>query len=191
MKIFIAMLVVISGLFIFFLKSFSGLWFSAFSGLVSSLVVLGIIIFWEDEDLRVVIVTVLGGISMMLGVLSVFEDNEAFDPQLNKAHNDALRHLVEAQYECVNEIDEIRISEIIKYATLACALQNNKNMQGAISNLKKQLHLTPEIGLIDSIVSTAKENEVSECKSSFREVYKYCEESFIFMDEKSKNRLLN
>ena len=173
---------------IFGFKAWNGFWFSAFSGLIAGFVVSGIILFWDDNDTSKFIVQVFGGLSLVLGLMGIFAENEAFNIQLNNAHQEAVTQLVKANESCQNK--DNKVQKIINYAILACGLQNNRNMQSAIVDIEKQLKLTPELGLVDSAISLAKKENISKCKSSFRTAYKYCESSFITMSDESKKLLL-
>lgn len=176
------------GFLIFGFKAWDGFWFSAFSGLIAGFVVSGIILFWDDDDTSKFIVKVFGGFSLLLGLMGIFAENEAFNIQLNNAHQEAVAQLIKANKSCENKAHKVQ--KIISYATLACGVQNNRNMQSAILEIEKQLKLTPELSLVDSAISLAKKENISKCKSSFRTAYKYCESSFITMSKESKELLL-
>ncbi|WP_372743159.1 hypothetical protein [Neptunomonas sp.] len=187
-RIFFIAICIILGISIFILKALSGFWLSAFSGLIAGFVVSGIIVFWEDGDSKTFIVKVFGGVSLILGVMGVFAESDAFNTSLTKAHVDAVSQLAKANNSCESKTNEVQ--NIINYAILVCALQSNRNLQSAIIDIEKQLKLSPELGLIDSALSLTKKENISKCASAFRTSYKYCKSSFGSMNKESKELLL-
>ncbi|WP_323773649.1 hypothetical protein [Alcanivorax sp.] len=188
MRIFFIVICLFMGFLVFGFKAWNDFWFSAFSGLIAGFVVSGMIVFWDDNDISKLIVQVFGSLSLALGIMGVFAENEAFDIKLNKAHQEAVTQLVKADESC--EKKDNKVQKIINYAILACGLQNNRNMQSAIVDIEKQLKISPELGLVDSAISLAEKESISKCKSSFITAYKHCESSFITMSEESKKLLL-
>ena len=174
-------LAILSGIVILIVKAINGFWASGLAGLFAGFTVAFIVL--EFEKYWPIL---LGNFALLLGVIGVFSEHDAFKLDLNKAYFDVVSHLVSASEHCHSIAPKEQ-----DYAVLVCALQRNKNLQSAIFELEKVSKLTPELGLIDTVSSLASTTNQDKCALAFNKIHKMCPNVFIGMNTDSKQILLD
>ncbi|MFC0350082.1 hypothetical protein [Undibacterium danionis] len=187
-KFGIALICVLLGLVVAGFQAFQGHWLSAISALILGPTVGLIFLLGIDESQNSLLIQSLAGLAGVLGLFAVFFEHRAFDIRRTEAHASALTAFVQMEFSC--PVMDASIRNIQQKGIRACALQDNHDQIGAITELQKARALGPVTSLVDSAYSVSKPSNADFCAEEFRAAQLRCPRAFLSMTNSSRELLL-
>ncbi len=127
------------------------------------------------------------GIIGVIGIVSVFFYNNAFNKDLQGAYIDVLSSVGTMELSCKPMTPEL--INIQKFAIAACASQGNSDQMGAVVELGKGLHFGPALTLVDTGAVLSKGELPNYCIKAFHAANQLCPAAFATMNKASQNAL--
>ena len=129
------------------------------------------------------------GIAMLVGLVVVFHSNDFFKPKLQQGYAAVLPRILDMDTYC--PLGAPQIKQIQDYGLKACALQNNHDASGAVTEMGKGIHFGPGLTLVDSAATlTTDEKPVNHCAHAFKAAVRQCPLAFSSMGKEEREALL-
>jgi hypothetical protein len=129
------------------------------------------------------------GIAMLVGLLVVCHSSDFFKPNLQQGYTAILPRFLDMDTYCSPNTPGIK--RIQDYGLEACALQNNHDMSGAITELQKGIHFGPGLTLADNAATlAADEKPVNHCARAFKAAERLCPLAFSSVGKEERAALL-
>lgn len=123
----------------------------------------------------------------LIGLVSVFLYNRAFDVNLQSAYAGALYEMGTLELRCRPMSPEL--ADIQRFGVAACASQGNSDQMGAVVELGKGLHFGPTLSLADSAIGATKSEPPNYCAQAAQAASQLCPNAFISMTADERRAL--
>lgn len=90
------------------------------------------------------------------------------------AHQDATVVFIRANIDCKKHNEQL--NTIIQNGLLSCASVDYVNMKNFITDMQKNIYLTPTMSLIDQVQNTPDQPNKDPCRTSLENLYRICPE---------------
>ncbi|MBD7962403.1 hypothetical protein [Comamonas avium] len=153
-------------------------------GYTAITILLGVVDSLSNEYLKIA-AAVIG----ILGLISVFFYNKAFDRNLQGTYYAVLSDMVSIDQRCKPMSPEL--SNIQTFGIAACAAQGNSDQLGAVVDLGKGLYFGPTVTILDTGIAQAASNSPNYCARAFKAADDLCKTAFFSMNNASKRILID
>lgn len=124
----------------------------------------------------------------LIGIVSVFLYNPAFDLNIQNAHAEAVSEFVTMELRCRPMSIELR--NIQEFGVKACATQGNADQMFAVLELAKGVHFGPTLAIIDSAASLKKGSPPDYCAQAFKAASDLCPSAFFSLSSATHEALI-
>lgn len=188
LKLGIAAVCVLFGLVVAGFQAFQAYWLSTITALILGPTVGLIFLLGYNASRDSLLIQTLTGLAGILGLVAVFFEHRAFDVRRTEAHASVLTAFIKMELAC--PVMDASLREIQRKGITACALQDNSDQIGAITELQKARTFGPTMSLADSVHSATQPRDVDFCAEAFRAAQPRCPSAFFGIAKGSQELLL-
>lgn len=187
-KFGIAAVCILLGLSVAAFQAFQAHWLSTIAALIFGPTVGLIFLLGYNSSRDSLLIQFLAGLAGIVGLVAVFVEHRAFDVRRTEAHASVLTAFINMELAC--HVMDVSLREVQRTGIMACALQDNSDRIGAITELQKAQIFGPTMSLADSVHSATQPSDADLCAEAFRAAEPRCPGAFLGVAKSSKELLL-